>query len=173
MIDRQVVLREQKGQDTQRHVDEEDRPPAEARDQDTAQRRAEGSADRGHGAEHPHGAAGPGLGNRLADDCHGQRHHDGPAQPLQRPGRDQQPERGGHAAQGRGGREQGNPGQQQPAAADDVAQSPDADDHGRDGEQIGNDDPLDGLEGGAERLRQRRQGHVGDAGIQRREQHGE
>ena len=65
------------------------------------------------------------------------------------------------------------PGQQQPSAADDVAEPADADNQGGDGEQIGENDPLDVLEGGIEGLRQRRQGDIGDAGAQRRQQHGE
>ena len=42
-----------------------------------------------------------------------------------------------------------------------------------DGEEIGEDDPLDFLEGGVERLRQRRQAGIGDAGVERGHQHGE
>ena len=76
-----------------------------------------------------------------------------------------------HSDRGRG--EQDDAGQQQPPAADDVAEPPDADDQRGDGEQIGEDDPLDLLEGGVERLRQGRQGDVGDAGAERGQQHRE
>ena len=48
----------------------------------------------------------------------------------------------------------GDAGQQQTPAADDVAEPPDADDQRGDGQQIGQHDPLDLLERGAERLRQ-------------------
>ena len=89
---------------------------------------------------------------------HGEGHHDGRAEALRRPGGNQQPERGRDAAQDRGHREQDDSGQQQPPAAGDVAEPSDADDQGGDGEEIGEDDPLDFLEGGVERLRQRRQG---------------
>ena len=58
---------------------------------------------------------------------------------------------GAMPAQDRGHGEQEEAGQQQPAAADDVAQPPDADDQGGDGEQIGEHDPLDLLERGVER----------------------
>ena len=61
------------------------------------------------------------------------------------------------AAQDRGQREQEDSGEQQPAAADDVTEPSGADDQGGDGEQIGEDDPLDFLERGAECLRQGRQ----------------
>ena len=64
-------------------------------------------------------------------------------------------------------------GQQQPPAADDVTEPSDADDQGGDGEEIGEDDPLHFLEGGVERLRQRRQADIGDAGAERGQQHGE
>ena len=73
----------------------------------------------------------------------------------------------------RGRREQDDPGQQQPPAADDVAEPPDADDQRGDGQQVGEHDPLDVLERGGERLGQCRQGDVGDAGAERRQQHGE
>ena len=95
-------MRETRRQEAQRHVDEEDRPPAEAGDQNAAERRAERGADRGHRSEQPHGAAGLFLRDRLADEGHGERHHDGRAEALRRPGGDQQPERGRDAAQERG-----------------------------------------------------------------------
>ena len=65
------------------------------------------------------------------------------------------------------------PAEEQTAAADDVAEPSDADDQGGDGEQIRENDPLDGLERGAEGLRQGRQAGVGDAGVERRHQHRE
>jgi hypothetical protein len=67
------------------------------------------------------------------------------------------------AAEEGGGREEQGTGQQQPPAADEISEPSDADDHGGDGQEIGEHDPLDLLEGGAERLRQRRQRDVGDA----------
>jgi hypothetical protein len=148
------------------------RLPTQSGDQNAAQRRPECRADRGHRAEQPHRAAGFRLRNRFADQRHGERHHDGRAQALHRPRGDQQPERGREAAQDGGAGEQQEPGQQQTSAADDIAQPSDADDQGRDGKQIGENDPLDVLERGVERLRQRRQGHVGDAGAERGQQDG-
>ena len=151
-------MREKKSQDAQRHVDEEDRPPAESGDQNAAERWTERGADRGHRSEQPHGAAGLCLRNRLTDKRHGEGHHDGRSEALRRPGGNQQPERGRDAAQDRGHREQEDSGQQQPSAAGDVTEPSDADDQGGDGEEISEDDPLDFLEGGVERLCQRRQG---------------
>ena len=165
-------MREKKGQDTQRYVDEEDRPPTESGDQNAAERWTESGADRGHRSEQPHGAAGLCLRNRLTDKRHGEGHHDGRSEALRRPGGNQQPERGRDAAQDRGHREQDDSGQQQPSAAGDVTEPSDADDQGGDGEEIGEDDPLDFLEGGVERLRQRRQANIGDAGAERGQQHG-
>ena len=153
-IDGQVAMREDERHDAQRHGDEEDRPPTEPGDQHAAERRPERGADRGHRSEQPHGAAGPLLRHRLADEGHGEGHHDGGAETLCRPRGNQQPERGREAAQQRGQREQDDPDQQQPSAAGEVAEPPDADDQGRDGEQIGEDDPLDFLERGTERLGQ-------------------
>ena len=166
----QVAMGEQKGDDPERHVDEEDGPPTESGDQHAAKRGAERGADRGHRSEQPHGTTGPRLRDGFADQRHAKRHHDGRAETLRRPRGDQQPERGRDAAQDRGDGEQEEPGEQQPSAADDVAQPPDADDQGGDGEEIGEHDPLDLLERGVERLRQRRQRHVGDAGAERGQQ---
>jgi hypothetical protein len=89
---------EKKRQDAQRQVDEEDCPPAETGNQDAAERRTESGADRRHRSEQPHGAARFRLRNRLADKGHGERHHDGRAETLRRPGGDQQPERWCEAA---------------------------------------------------------------------------
>jgi hypothetical protein len=74
---------------------------------------------------------------------------------------------------GRGHGEQDDPGQQQPTAADDVAEPADADDQGGDGQEVGEDDPLDLLERGVERLCQGRQADIGDAGAERGQQHGQ
>jgi hypothetical protein len=76
-----------------------------------------------------------------------------PSDSLRRPGGDQQPECGRDAAQQRGRREQADPRQQQPTAADDVAEPPDADDQGGDGQEVCEDDPLDVLKGCPESLR--------------------
>jgi len=54
-----------------------------------------------------------------------------------------------------------------------IAQPADADDQRRDDEQIGEHDPLHRLEIGGERPRQGRQAGIGDAGVERRHQHGE
>jgi hypothetical protein len=155
-INRQVAMGEQERQGARRHADEENGPPAETGDQHPAERWTERGADRGRRAEQPHGAADPGLRNRLPDQGDGEGHHDGRAEALRRPGGDQQPERGRDAAQDRGGREQADAGQQQPPLADDVTEPSDADDQGGDGEEIGEDDPLDCLEGGVESQGQRR-----------------
>ena len=64
-----------------------------------------------------------------------------------------------------------DPSQHQPAPANDVAQPADTDYQGRDYKQIRTYNPLDFLESGVERLGQRPQAHVGDAGTQRGQQH--
>ncbi len=150
-------MRETKCQNAQRDADEEDGPPSERGNQNAAERRTGSGADRGHCSEQPHGAARSCLRHGLADERDGERHHDRRAEALHRPGGDQQPERGRDAAQDRGCREQDDPGQQQPSAADDVTEASDTDDQGGDGEEIGEDDPLDLLERGGECLGQRRQ----------------
>jgi hypothetical protein len=172
-IDRQEAIGEKKSQHAERHDDEKDRPPAERSDQDAAERGAERGADRRHGADQPHGAAGPLLRHRLADHRQRKRHHDGGAKALRGPPGKQQPERRRDAAQERGQREQHDSGKQQPAAADDVAEPSGADDQAGDGEQIGQHDPLGLLEGRRERLGQGRQGDIGDAAAERGQQHRE
>ena len=97
-INRQSAVGEKKCQQTERCVDKEDRPPTEPGDQDATERWTKRSTDRRHGSEQPHGAAGPFLGNRLADKRHREGHHDGGPEALRRPGGDQQPERGRDAA---------------------------------------------------------------------------
>lgn len=69
----------------------------------------ERGTDRGHRSEQAHGAAGPCLGDRLADKGHGKGHHAGRAEAPRRPGNDQQPEQGRNTAQHRGRREQEDP----------------------------------------------------------------
>ncbi len=44
--------------DAKRHVDEEDRLPAESGDQDTSERGSQSRPYSGHRAQQPHGAAG-------------------------------------------------------------------------------------------------------------------
>jgi len=112
------------------------------------------------------------FGTRLADGCQGEGHHDGRAEALCRAGGNEQPERGGGPAEHRGRREQEQSTQEQPSAADDVTESAGADNQCGDGEEIGEDHPLHVLEGDGEPLCQRRQRHVGDAGAERRQQHG-
>jgi hypothetical protein len=166
-----MATREQKGQEAQRYVDQEDRPPTESGDQHAAERRTECRADRRHRAEQPHGAAGPGLRNRLTDQGHAERDHDRRAAALRRARGKQLPQRRGDAAEQRGHAEQDDAGQQQPAAANEVTDPSDADDQGGDRQEIGEDDPLDLLERGGERLGQGRQADIGDTGAERGQQH--
>ena len=151
-VDGQVAMRQKKREDTQRQVDEEDGPPTESGDENAAERWTESSAKRGHRSEQPHGATRLFLRNRLTDKGNGESHHDGRSEALRRPGGNQHPKRRCDAAEERCRREQEDPGEEQPSAAGDVAESPDADEQGGDGEEIGEDDPLDFREGGAEGL---------------------
>ena len=172
VVDRQVPPGEREGQDAERCGHQKDRAPAESGDQYAAERRPQRGADRGHRSQQPHGAAGPGLRNRLADEGDGEGHHDGRTDTLHRAGGDEKRQRGRDAAQDRGPREHEDSAQQQPAATGDVAEPPDADDQRRDGEEVREHDPLDLLERGVERLRERRQTDVRDARAERRQQHG-
>jgi len=170
-IGRQRAQHEQEGQHAERHVDEEDHPPSGAGDQDAAERRAERGADGRHRAEESHRAARSRLWNRVTDEGDGERQHDRRAESLERPGHDEHDESRRGAAQKRGRREQGDPEQQQPATAKDVAEPPDADDERGDGDEVGEDDPLHLLEGGPERRGEGGQADVGDARVERRHEH--
>ena len=66
----------------------------------------------------------PAVGNGLADHGHRERQHDRRAEPLGGSRGDQRRERGRDAAEGRGGREEGDARDQQPAAAGEVTQRP-------------------------------------------------
>ncbi len=75
-------------------------------------------------------------------------------------------------AEDRGDGEQADTDQEEPTATGHVTEPAHAGDHGGDGYQIRDDDPLDLLKRGIERLRQRRQAHIGDARSDRGQQHG-
>ncbi|MNU99817.1 hypothetical protein D3C71_899640 [compost metagenome] len=173
LVGRQEAPGHQQRHAGQRHVDEKDRLPAEAGDQQAAQRGAKRGADGRHGAEQAHGAARLRLGHDAADEGHGQRHHDGRAQALQGARGDQQPQGGRQRAQDGGNGEQGDAGQQQAAPADHVAEAAHADDQRGDGQQVGQHDPLHVLERRMQGPGHVGQAHVGDAGAQRGQQHGE
>ena len=94
------------------------------------------------------------LRDGLTDKGHGERHHDRRSDALHRPGSDQERQaRARCRIEADASVNSGNSGKQQAAAAEDVAKPPDADDQAGDGQQVGQYDPLDLLEGGAEGLR--------------------
>ena len=68
-VGRQVASGKYVGQYAERCGDEKDRAPPESGDQHAAKRWTQRGADRGHRSEQPHGAAGPGLRHRLADEA--------------------------------------------------------------------------------------------------------
>ena len=146
MINGQGAPGENKSQNAQWYLDEEDCPPAEPGDQSAAERWSECGADRRHRPEQPHGAPRPCLRNCLADEGHGERHHDRRSEALRRPGGNQQPECRRDAAQEGGHREDNNSGQEQAPATGHVTEPSDADDQRGDGEQVSEDNPLDFLE---------------------------
>ncbi|MDT4849347.1 hypothetical protein FQZ97_834670 [compost metagenome] len=169
----QVAPGQERRQQAQRQVDEEDRAPARAGDQEAAKGGAERGAERRQGAEQAHGAPGLLLRHRVTHEGHGQRHHDRGTETLHGTCGDQQPECWGQAAEERCGHEQDNACEQQPPAPNLVTEAPDADNQCGDGEEVGEDDPLHVLKGGVERLGQGRQRNIGDAGAQRGQQHGQ
>ena len=92
-IRRQEASGEQEIHDPKGNVDQENGFPAEAGDQDAPERWSEGGADRGHGAQQAHGAAGPFLRHGFANHGDGQRHHHGGTKALQGSGGNQQRQR--------------------------------------------------------------------------------
>ena len=166
-IGRQMAQGQPERQHAQRQIDQEDRPPSRPGDQRATQRRAQRGADRRHRAQPTHDASRPALRRRLAGEGHGQRHQYSGAQALRGARRHQDPEVRRRAAQDRRGGEQRQPRQHQPPPAQQIAQPAGAHDRGRDGKQIGQHHPLHRLKRHAERLRQRWQADIGDAGAQR------
>ncbi|MCZ1010831.1 hypothetical protein O1L68_33645 [Streptomyces lydicus] len=142
------------GDDADGHVDQEDGAPAEAGDVAAGEQCAQdGAADGGHAsqrAEHAHGlAAALGRVHRL-DDREDLGDHEGGHDSLRHPGGDQL---GGvlrDAAQGGGDREPGGAGQEQAAAAEDVAEAAAGDQGKREGQGVAGGVPLHGGVGAAE-----------------------
>ncbi len=172
-IRRQVTPHQPAVEQSQRHVDQEDRRPPRLRDQQPAQRRPQRSADGRHRAQQPHRPAGLRLGHRIAHQCRRQCQHHRRAEPLHRPRRDQPPQSGRQRATQRRGGEQADADQHQATPPDQVTEATCADDQRGDRQQVSEDDPLHLRERGAEGGRQRRQAGIGDAGVQGRHQHGQ
>jgi len=82
------------------------------------------------------------LGEEHRQDRQAQREHERRGQPEQRPGSDELPGRGGVRAGERAEPEQGQRGQQQPLAAEAVAEQPGRKHHRAEDQQVGIDEPL-------------------------------
>lgn len=171
-IGRQGASCQQEVRDPERHVHEEHHPPAGSGDEQSADRRTERGADRGHRAEESHRAADAPLRHGLADHRHGERHHDRGAESLHRARGDEHRKCRCGATEQRGHREERDPREEQSPASDEVAETSGADDERRDRDEVCDHDPLHRAEGGAERVRQGRQRDVGDARVERWHQHG-
>ncbi len=172
-IRRQMPVNQDDREQAKRHVDEKDRPPAEARDQRPAEGWTQRRADRRHRSQQAHGAADACLRNGSADERHRQGHHDRRAEALHRAGNDQHPELGSSAARNGCDGEHADAGEHEPTPPQHIAQAADADDERGDRKQVGQHDPLHGLERGGEHLHEGGQADVGDAGTERGQQHGQ
>ncbi len=146
--------------DPDRHVDDEDPAPAELHQQ-AADRRPEcrrDAADRGPDADRQR----PLLDREGGQDQpQGGRDHHRPAGCLQDPCRDQEGDRGGGGAEGRGRREEEQAGDEDALAADPVGDPPGGDEQRREDDRVGVQHPGEAGEGGAVELG----GHVREGDV--------
>jgi hypothetical protein len=106
-----------------RHVDEEDQPPAHGLGEHAADGRPGGRRDPRDAAPDPYGAGPrPGLVVGGAQQRERARHENGGRGALDKPGRDQGARPGRQAAGGRGRHEQAQPGAEDPVGAETVAE---------------------------------------------------
>ncbi|KWV86399.1 hypothetical protein PFLmoz3_03832 [Pseudomonas fluorescens] len=172
-IRRQITVGEGGSHTRQGQADQKQRAPAPQAEQYSADTRPHGRAECRHSAEQAHDSAGIRFRDGVTDHAQGHRHHDRRAQALECPCADQpgQGWRGGTPGAGQGKHQQ--PGQQQAPAPQTVAQAPGADNHGGDGQQVGEHHPLHGLKRCPEGVRQAGQADIRDAGAQGGQQHGQ
>jgi hypothetical protein len=170
-ICRQIAIHQPGIEQTQRHVEQKYRRPADMRHQHAAQRRPEGSAGCRHRRQQSHRTSRPFLGHRIGHQRHRQREHDCRAKALHRPCANQPAKARCQCAAQRGDGKNADADQQQSPPTEPVPQTSDADNQRSDRQQISEDDPLHLLKRRIKRRRQCRQSGVGDAGVQRWHQH--
>ena len=134
--------RQREDQDADRQVDEEDPVPVERVREDAAEQHADTAAARHHEAEEPHrlGALGW-FGEQHHDQREGDRRYDGAAETLHRARSDQEPLRAREPAGERCEREKGDPAEEQPAVAEEIAEPPAEQQEAAEREEVGVDHP--------------------------------
>ncbi len=153
-VARQQPVAQHQQQRAERHVDQEDRPPAGAEQVRADQHPAEHLAD--HAAAGQHGGVdaqrpGPGrAGEGLLDQAHHLRHHQGRADALEQPEADQQGGVRRQPAGQRGEREGGQSELEEPAVAVAGAEPGAGDQQHRVGDRVAGDDQLQRGAGGVQ-----------------------
>jgi hypothetical protein len=155
-------------------VDVQTPAPREVLGKDPAQDQADGAAAGRHRAEN---AEGPGPFARVIECAHqgaqgGRREHSA-EHPLQRPGRDQDDERAGGAADRRGNGESDQARDEHPLAAEHVTQPSAHQQQAAERQRVRRHDPLPVAVGEAQRLLGGRQRDVHDRPVQHHHQLGE
>ncbi len=158
---------QQGDQKPDRHVHEQHPAPGEVGGEHAADEQADGRAGDAHGGVDAHGpVAFPALREVGRDQRQSGRRDDRTAHALQG-ARGQQPGLGvGETAEQRGDREQDDPGDEDPLAAEDVAGPAAEQQQAAEGQRVGVDDPLQAGAGEAERGLDVRQRDVDDGGVQ-------
>ena len=150
------------------HVDEEDPVPARARSVRMPPSSTPiDAASRGDEAEDPHRLRALG---RIGEEGHHQRERhrrdDGAAGALHRASDDEDALRGGEAARHRGEREERDPAEEEPAVAEEVAESAAEQEEPAEGEQVAVHDPRERLLGEPQVVADRGQRHADDRHVE-------
>jgi hypothetical protein len=152
-----------------RQVDEEHPPPRRRGDELPADERAGGS---GEAAEPGPGADGPaavGDPEGALEDGQAGGDEQGGADALQHPGRYEDRGRRGQATGGGGHREPHHPDDEQPSAAEPVAERPAEEQERGEGQGVTRDDPLQGPEADVQRPADVGEGDADDGGVEGRD----
>jgi len=155
--------------DGDRHVDEEHRAPADGVDEPAADQRPDRTG-RGAGRRPDADRLAAGLaGEAAAEDGQARRHEHRRAHALQHAAAEQPGQRGREGAEQRGGEEEADTAQQQPAVAVAVAGSAAHQEQRAERQQVAADDPRQGDGVIRERAPDRRQTDVDDRAVNERQ----
>ena len=155
------------GEQADRDVDREHQPPARGRGQRAAQDRSRGGGQPADPAPQADGAGPPGpvrVAGLQQREGAGYQQRRGRA--LDEPDEDQDADRRGQRAAGRGGREQDQPGQEHPPRPEPVSGHPGRQQQRREGQCVAVDHPLQPGDPAAQVLAERGQGQVHRGGVE-------
>ena len=167
-----VAAREQRGDDRDRDVDEEDPVPVDRLGEDAADQEPDGAAARGDEREQAHGLRlFAGLGEHGRDHPEDHRRGQSPADSLEESCTDQQARAVREPTEHRGCREQGEPGEEDGPAPDQVAEPAREQEEAAERDQVGVDDPGEVVLAEPEVVLDRRKRDVDDGDVEDDHQH--